>query len=310
VANRKTYLVTGASGFIGRALMTRLRADGHLVRAAVKGQPSDESEFPCALDSSVADWERALDGCAGVFHLAWSTVPGTANAAPLDDLGTNVVGTVRLLEALRSSPSVPLVFASSGGTVYGAPREMPIQETHALRPMGVYGAAKVCAESYLMAYRRQWGVDARILRLSNPYGPGQNVEGQLGAASVFAWRAITGAPIQIWGNGSIVRDYVYIDDTVDAFITMMNASSRALAEVEPIVNVGSGHGVSLVEIIRIIEEQLDRRLDVRFQPSRSFDLPFNVLDVSLAKRLLEWSPVTRFSDGMARTLDSLKSRAG
>ncbi|WP_250538457.1 MULTISPECIES: NAD-dependent epimerase/dehydratase family protein [unclassified Caballeronia] len=308
MTSNRTYLVTGASGFVGRALISRLLADGHRVRAVVRGQPTRDWELTCDLAAPVSAWEKAIDGCDGVFHLAWSTVPGTANSAPLDDLNTNVVGTVRMLEALRGFSSVPLVFASSGGTVYGVPREVPIQESHPLRPMGVYGAAKACAEQYLMAYRRQWNVDARVLRLSNPYGPGQNVEGQLGAATVFAWRAVTGAPINIWGNGSIVRDFVYIGDTVEAFIAMMNASRSVWTETEPVVNIGSGHGVSIIEIIRVIEELMDTKLDVTYHPSRTFDLPINVLDVSLAKRLLDWSPSTRFSDGMTRMLDNLKAR--
>lgn len=308
VANRKTYLVTGASGFVGRALISRLLADGHRVRAVVRGQAANDWQVSCNLDAPVSDWEKAIAGCDGVFHLAWSTVPGTANSAPLDDLNTNVVGTVRMLEALRRFPSVPIVFASSGGTVYGVPREVPIHETHPLRPMGAYGAAKVCAEQYLMTYRRQWNVDARVLRLSNPYGPGQNVEGQLGAATVFAWRAVNRARIEIWGDGSVVRDFLYIDDAVDAFVAMMNASPSAWAETEPILNIGSGHGVALAEIIRIIEELLDTNLDVAYNPSRTFDLPVNVLDVTLAKRLLGWTPSTRFSDGMARMLESFSAR--
>ncbi|MFC9041864.1 NAD-dependent epimerase/dehydratase family protein, partial [[Kitasatospora] papulosa] len=207
---KKTYLVTGASGFIGRSLVERLRANGHVVRCAMRRVMDCANDVECPLGASIDTWLNAIDGVDGVFHLAWSTVPRTANGAPLDDVATNVIGTVALLEAMRRHPGVPFVFASSGGTVYGVPEADRVSESHPLRPLGVYGASKAAVEGYAMLYRRQFNVDARILRVSNPFGPGQNVEGQLGAASIFAWRALAGLDIQIWGDGSVVRDYLYI----------------------------------------------------------------------------------------------------
>lgn len=302
--------MTGASGFIGKALEMRLRAEGYSVRRVVRLDRGHVDEIKCDLSDSVDVWGNALGGVDAVFHLAWSTVPKTANSAPLTDLSTNLVGTVSLLEAMRRRPRMPMIFASSGGTVYGTPESTPIKESHPLRPLGVYGAAKVSAESYAMAYRRQFGVDARILRLSNPFGPGQNVEGQLGAASVFAWRALLGEPIEIWGDGSIVRDYLFIDDTVNAFIAMMKAPDSVFSATEPVINIGSGNGVSLVDIVHVIEKILQKSIRVRYQPSRTFDIPINVLDVSLARRVLEWFPVTAFEDGIRLTLDSFKRQIG
>jgi UDP-glucose 4-epimerase len=107
-------------------------------------------------------------GCAGVFHLAWATVPSTANANPLADLETNVAGTVRILEALRCLPKIPILFASSGGTVYGEAKTLPLPEDHPLRPKTAYGVSKTASEHYALLYRRLWGLDTRIVRLSNP----------------------------------------------------------------------------------------------------------------------------------------------
>ncbi len=298
----KTYLITGASGFIGRALVRRLQSDGHAVRRALRIEPDNPADVRCPLDASVDEWARALDGVDGVFHLAWSTVPRSANMAPLNDLSTNLGGTVALLEAMRRYPGVPMTFVSSGGTVYGEPIETPISESHPLKPMSVYGASKASAETYALVYRRQFSVDARIVRLSNPFGPGQNAEAQFGAASVFAWRALAGRPIDIWGDGSIVRDYIYIDDTIDALQRMMDAPASTFANVEPVMNVGSGTGTSLLDIIRVIENLLGVHLDVNFQPARGFDVPINVLDITLAKRLLGWAPATSFAEGMRTTL--------
>lgn len=297
----QTYLVTGATGFLGRSLVDRLRLDGHTVRCAVR-KAAHTSDIECPLGASVDTWLEALEGVDGVFHFAWSTIPGTANKAPLDDIATNVLGTATLLEAIRQCPGARLVFASSGGAVYGKPETTPVCESHPLRPMGVYGASKVSAEGYAMLYRRQFGADTRVLRISNPYGPGQNVEGQLGAASIFAWRALCGEEIQIWGDGSIVRDYIYVDDLVDAFIAAMSADREAFGD-DPVLNIGSGRGTSLRQIIETIGNILDRPVHVTYTPSRSFDVPVSVLDVSKAGRVLGWSATTDFREGMSRTLD-------
>jgi len=300
---KKTYLVTGASGFIGRALVDRLRLEGHDVRRAVRRMVPGAFNVQCPLGASVDAWHDALEGVDGVFHLAWSTVPKTADRLPLDDVTTNVVGTVGLLEALRRRPGLPMVFASSGGTVYGAPETTPVSEAHPLRPLGLYGASKVSAEVYAMLYRRQFGVDARILRISNPYGPGQNVEGQLGAASIFAWRALTGHEIRIWGDGSIVRDYLYIDDAVSAFSAAIKVDPDAFGSSEPILNIGSGHGTSLKQIVETISDILGRPIRVEYESSRYFDVPVNVLEVSRAEQLLGWTATTGLRDGMSKMLD-------
>ncbi|MEK6420534.1 MAG: NAD-dependent epimerase/dehydratase family protein [Burkholderia gladioli] len=300
----KTYLVTGASGFIGCALVTGLRRRGHAVRRAGRNPRRNDTDIQLALPANMASWQAALDRVDGVFHLAWSTVPGSADHAPLTDLNTNVAGTIALLEALKSRPHIPLVTVSSGGTVYGTPDFTPISESHPLRPKGVYGASKVAAEHYALAYQRQFDLDVRIMRLSNPFGPGQNVNGQLGAATVFAWKALRQEEITIWGDGSVVRDFIYIDDTVDALIAMMGAPRQALAQCGSVLNIGSGKGVSLRHIVGTIECALDRRVKVRYQPARRFDVPTNVLDVSLAESVLGWRPRTAFADGMARLLDA------
>lgn len=296
--------MTGATGFIGKALEMRLRAEGYSVRRAVQYDSAHPDEIKCSLDDNADLWSKALDGVDGVFHLAWSTVPKTANNAPISDATTNLLGTISLLEAMRCGRRIPLIFASSGGTVYGTPESTPIPESHPLRPGGVYGATKVAAENYMMAYRRQFGIDARILRLSNPFGPGQNVEGQLGAATVFAWRALLDKPIEIWGDGSIIRDYVFINDCISALIATMKAPASKFAKIDPIFNVGSGQGVSLIDIIEIIGKTLERNVEINFQPARRFDIPVNILDITLAKRMLNWSPTISFEEGIRLTLES------
>ncbi len=260
------------------------------------------NDVECSLGASVDTWLNAIDGVDGVFHLAWSTVPRTANSAPLDDVATNVMGTVALLEAMRQRPGIPFVFASSGGTVYGVPEAPLVSESHPLRPLSVYGASKASVEGYAMLYRRQFSVDTRILRVSNPFGPGQNVDGQLGAASIFAWRALAGLDIRIWGDGSVVRDYLYIEDAVDAFVATMNARSAAFGNADPIFNIGSGEGTSLKQIVETIGNILSTPVCVKYEAARSFDVPVSILDVSRAKEVLGWAPKTSFRDGMSETI--------
>jgi UDP-glucose 4-epimerase len=310
---QKTFLVTGGTGFLGRALIARLVADGHAVRIASRRQdPRLGPSHACSLrmDSTVEEWCVAIADCAGIFHLAWSTVPGTANANPISDLETNLAGTVRLLEALRvNRKKIPVVFASSGGTVYGEAETIPIAETHPLRPLTAYGASKVSAEQYLMLYRRAWNVDARIIRLSNPFGPGQNIDGQLGAASIFAARALAGEKIEIWGDGSVIRDFVYIDDAVSGFIATMLAPIERFGTLDPVINIGSGRGVSLRELISLLSHILEKPIEVHFRPSRGFDVPSNVLDVTRARTLLGWSQTVSIEEGLSRYITYLKEHA-
>lgn len=308
--SQRTFLVTGSTGFIGRALITRLLSEGHAVRTAnpANGARADGAPSSIRLDASIEEWREAIEGCSGIFHFAWSTVPSTANADPLGDLETNLMGTGRMLEALRSAPQIPIVFASSGGTVYGAADTLPIAEHHPLRPLTAYGASKVAVEQYMLLYRRTWGVDARIVRLSNPFGPGQNTNGQLGAASIFAARALNGLPIEIWGDGSAIRDYIYIDDAVAGFMATMQAPRTRFGAVEPIINIGAGRGISLREIVSFLSHILEHPVDVSFTPGRGFDVPASLLDITRARSVLGWAPTVSFEEGMSRYITYLKDK--
>jgi UDP-glucose 4-epimerase len=304
----QTYLVTGDTGFLGRALVERLEADGQVARVAHSLSCNSGALVACDLDSTVEEWRAAMEGCVGVFHLAWATVPSTANANPLGDLETNVAGTVRLLEALRQRPDIPITFASSGGTVYGEPDTLPLPEHHPLRPKTAYGVSKTAAEHYALLYRRMWGVDARVVRLSNPFGPGQDIKGQLGAASIFAARALAGERIDIWGDGSAIRDYIYVDDAISGFLATMLAPPDRFSAMDPVVNIGSGRGVSLRELISLLTHILDKPIEVTYKPARDFDVRANVLDITRARSLLGWSPKISLEEGLSRHIAHLKRK--
>ncbi|MBV9391890.1 MAG: NAD-dependent epimerase/dehydratase family protein [Verrucomicrobia bacterium] len=305
----KTYLVTGGTGFLGRALVAALKADGRVARVARRFPCSYGDTFvDCDLDAPVQAWREAADGCAGVFHLAWATVPRTANDNPLADLETNLAGTVRLFEAVHHLPNISVTFVSSGGTVYGKARTLPVAEDHPLQPMTAYGVSKAAAEHYALLYRRLWGVDIRIVRLSNPFGPGQDIKGQLGAASIFAARALEGKPIEVWGDGSAIRDYIYVDDAISGLLATMSASPDCFGSLDPVVNIGSGRGVSLQELISLLERLLDKPIKVVYKPARDFDVPANVLDITRARSLLGWSPKISLEGGLLRHVAYLQDK--
>jgi UDP-glucose 4-epimerase len=259
------------------------------------------------LDLSTADWDRVLDGVDVVHHYAWSTIPETANDDPVADLQTNVRSTLHLLEAMRRRGGGKLIFTSSGGTVYGRLKAIPVIEEHALEPISLYGAAKVAVEQYLGVYRYAHGIDCRIARLSNPFGIGQRVERNQGAVTVFMHRALADKPIRIYGDGEIVRDYIHISDAVAGLLAVSNA--RLGASSPFVYNLASGCGTSLNTIVAALESCLNRAVAVEHLPGRVYDVPVSVLSVARACRELNWTPRLNFADGLQLALKDHASGA-
>lgn len=293
----------GGAGFIGLHLAERLLAAGHAVRVF----DLRDGETPRHRD---IEWIRgdfldpgslrgAVAGCDALFHLAWTTLPKSSNDDPAADVGTNVVGTLRLLDAWRGNRG-KFVFISSGGTVYGVPRSVPIAEDHPTQPISSYGITKLTIEKYLELYRVLHGLDYCALRLANPFGERQRVETGQGAVTAFLHRARRGEPVEIWGDGRVVRDYIYIGDIADALVRVLDYRGT-----RRILNIGSGIGRDLNQVAAAIEAVTGRTLERRYLPGRGFDVPANVLDVSLARAELGWRPATSFEEGLARTLASL-----
>lgn len=289
--------VVGAGGFIGtnlcRALagkVRRLRAFGRrqLFPGALQGiewYAGDFSEGP-----SLA---AALEGFDTVVHLANAATPASANIDKIGDLNANVVPTIRLLDTCRQLGVKRVVFASSGGTVYGVPEILPTPETAATWPLTAYGVSKLAIEKYLALYRHLYGLDCRILRVANPFGPFQVPSKNQGVIAAFLFQVMAGAPLEIWGDGSVTRDYLFIDDLVDALIRAMTHEGNDF-----IFNIGSGEGRSLNEVIRAMEVVLDRRIEIRYLEGREFDVPASVLDITRAREKLLWGPRIGFEQGL------------
>jgi UDP-glucose 4-epimerase len=298
-------VVLGGGGFMGINLCRRLYRSGHRVRAFGRN-----CHFPDALrgiewrQGDFADPDAVAAAIAGfdiVFHLVHGAMPLAANLAMTTDVQRNFVPSITLLDLCGSLGVKRVVFASSGGTVYGIPQALPTPETAPTDPICAYGISKLAIEKYLTLYERLYALDFRILRIANPFGPFQIAlkgQGFIAAATV---RALAGQPIEIWGDGSVVRDFIYIDDVVDAF-------EAAIDDQGPhrVFNIGTGIGRNLRDIVASIEGQIETVVDIRWAPGRDIDIPQSVLAIDRAASELRWSPRTAFEAGLGLTIEWLR----
>jgi UDP-glucose 4-epimerase len=303
--NSKALLV-GGNGFIGSHLADALLERGW--RVAILDRAMERYRKPLSrveyLIGSYADDEllaKALQGVTTVFHLASTTLPKTSNDNPVYDIDSNVIGSVKLLEACVKMSVRKCVFLSTGGIIYGRPTVLPVNESHATDPDCSYGITKLAIEKYLALFNKLYGLDYVILRPSNPYGPRQDPLGAQGVIAVFLGKLLAGEPIEIWGDGSIVRDYVHVRDLAEGICAaaVRPTSSR-------IFNLGMGVGYSLRELCAHIETVVGRSLDVRYGPGRTFDVPTIVLDVSKAIAELGWAPTISLDVGIEETWEFIK----
>lgn len=302
-------LLIGGNGFIGSHLAERLRGMGHRPTVLDPGPPREDVDWR-DIDYVRAGWtdadalDRALRANVVVVHLASSTVPSTANADPAADVAGNLLGTLSLLEAMRRHGRRRIVFFSSGGTVYGNPERLPVDEAHALRPIGSYGIVKAAVEGYLRMYAQSGDIEPLILRPSNPYGPRQSLVGAQGFVATVMARLRDGGSLRLWGDGGHVRDYIYIDDLVAL------AARAAVGDVCGVFNVGSGVGRTLNEVRATVEAVAGRALDVESLPARPFDVREIVLDIAAARARFDWAPEVDLAQGVERTWRWLEARNG
>ena len=309
-------LVFGGAGFIGKHLCLRLIAQGHRVR--VFNMLPSSGNWP---DIPGIEWlpgdftnpietASVLGGADVVFHLVSTTLPKSSNENPVRDLSQNVASTLYILDSLKSLKKHPkIVFVSSGGTVYGVPQEIPIAENHPTNPICAYGVSKLATEKYLGLYNYLYNIEYCVLRIANPYGMFQKTHSGQGVIPVFLNKALRGDTLEIWGDGSVVRDYLFIDDVVDSAVLAMYYGGA-----EKIFNIGSGEGHSLNDLVEMIGCLLGRKIDCRYFPARAFDVPVNVLDISLARKELGWLPKTPLKVGLKNMLNyfhyQLESKVG
>jgi UDP-glucose 4-epimerase len=294
-------VVLGGGGFLGVNLCRRLAASGGRVRAFGRRCP-----FPQALlgvdwyqgdFSDTAALAAAIESYDTVFHLVHATTPNLANLDMAADLQQSVVCSIALLDISRKLGVKRIVFVSSGGVIYGPAKEIPTPEDAPTEPISAYGISKLAIEKYLALYRHLYGFDFRVLRVANPFGPFQVATKNQGIVAALIGHALAAEPAEIWGDGSAVRDYIFVDDVVDALLAA--AIDRSDTRI---FNIGSGSGRSVREIVAAIEAQLGRKIEIRWKPGRRIDVAASVLAIERAKAVMGWAPKTSFDRGLEQTI--------
>jgi UDP-glucose 4-epimerase len=299
-------LVTGASGFIGSHLVRRLVAEG----CDVVGIDIDTAQRPTPDGATIETVDiRDTDGVRrvisetqprAVYHLAAQASVAVSMRDPVADIEANVLGTVNLAQAAIKSDVRRVVFFSTGGALYGEPKHMPVSEDAPPQPESVYGASKLAAERYLRLLCDAASVDLSILRPANIYGPGQDPHGEAGVIAIFAARMLAGESATIFGDGKQRRDYIYIDDALDAaLLSVVGEPATCL--------IGSGIGTSTREIFDLVAAASGYEREPIFAPERPGDIQRIALDASRAADVWGWRPSTALADGLAATVDSFRA---
>jgi UDP-glucose 4-epimerase len=307
-------LVTGAAGFIGSTLVDRLLGDGHSVvgldnyasgRATNIEHLADNPEFYFVeADIVTADLDTVLEeyGPEVVFHLAAQIDVRHSVADPQFDASVNVVGTVRLAEAARKAGARKIVHTSSGGSIYGVPPTYPTSEEVPTDPHSPYAASKVAGEIYLNTFRHLYDIECSHIAPANVYGPRQDPHGEAGVVAIFAQALLEGKPTKVFGDGSNTRDYVFVDDVVDAFV---KASGDAGGGQR--FNVGTGVETSDRQLHTAVAGAVGAPDDPEFHPPRLGDLKRSCLDISRGERVLGWHPQVGLDEGVRRTVEYFRS---
>jgi UDP-glucose 4-epimerase len=299
-------LILGGNGFIGSHLADRLLASGCKVSVFDRQMELYRAPLP-KVDYFIGDFGNramlasALKNIDIVFHLISTTKPNTSNADPVFDVLSNVVETIYLLEQCVKESTQKVVFISTGGAIYGTPSSLPVSEDCPTNPESSYGIVKLAIEKYMALFHRLYGLEYVIVRPSNAYGMRVDPFGGQGIVPVALGRIVRGQAVEIWGDGEAVKDYIYIDDLIDAIYqaAFRQTTSR-------IFNLGSGIGCSVNELVRIIAEVTKSQFDVMHSPRATHDVPKIILDITRAKRDLDWEPITPIRVGIEKTWNFIK----
>ena len=283
-------LVLGGTGFIGSEVSLGFRQAGWAVSALARRpllSPSAAAagmELVLGLAEDPTVLHAALDGVDWVVH-AVGCPPPAASTDDFDSTAVSVLGLDTLLEALRYRPGVGLTFVSSGGAVYGDVTHLPVDEETRCRPISAYGLSKLMAEDSIAAYSARYEIPARILRVSNAYGPRQDAANGQGVIGALLRAASTDRPVPVFDAGRAVRDFVHVNDVAKAVVALR--PSRGDPQV---VNVGGGVGHSVAQIVEVVERLTGAHLRIERLPRRPSDVRSIVLDVSRLKTMMRWRP--------------------
>jgi UDP-glucose 4-epimerase len=273
------YLILGGAGFIGSNLARALIAQGIRPRILCRpsssiGNVSDILNHCEVIYGDLMDdvmLRKATVGIDVVFHLVSTTFPSMTIESSAYDIMSNLLPSIRLVECCLANGVKKVVYASSGGTIYGEPQTQLISEDHQLVPRSAYGQSKLTIENHLNFYARSTALEVNVLRISNPFGPSQKLIGVQGVVAIALGCAFLQKTLKVYGQGAAIRDYVYIDDVIRSIIIAAQTNGSS------IVNISSGKGTSVMEVIRAVEAVSGRKVDLEFVPDRPGDVKVNVL---------------------------------
>lgn len=305
---KKRILILGADGFIGSNMAKSLQKDGKYKIFAFDLFKDGISKNIKSFDENLImvqgnflnrdDIKKALKGIDYVFHFISLTTPGSSMNDPLIDVDTNIKGTIVLLEECVQAKIKRIIFASSGGSIYGNNSEHYLKEDAGVNPISPYAISKLAIERYLEYYKIHRGLDYLILRYANPYGIGQNVVGSQGIIPIFLNLIKNEKPISIFGDGENVRDYIYIDDAIE--ITKEIFDKEVKYEV---YNLGSGVGMSINEVVKVMQKVTGKEICIDRRPERGVDVRRIVLNIERISREINKKNNTSIEDGIRKTWD-------
>lgn len=297
-------LVLGAGGFIGKSLCRELVKDYEIV-AFDRRMPEEltaiKGNIKCVEGDFVEtkDFSSLLKDVDKVIHLISTTIPQEDTAGIDMEIMQNVIPSVRLLESMVKASVPEIIFPSSGGTIYGETGDHINKVGDELHPICGYGVQKKVIESYLEFYGLRYGINYKIMRISNPYGIGQNPEKPQGVIPIFVYRLLHDMPITIYGDGNSERDYIYMPDLINAFKCVLEYKGDI-----HIFNIGSGNVHTLNEIIGIIEQKVGKHfVEIDYQKKRKCDVLRNLLNVHVTQRELGWKAEMDLMQGVEAIID-------
>ena len=303
------YLVLGGSGFLGSKLVCKLAQNqkNEIIVADLRNRPEYEKLSNVTFQKiefvHKTDFTKELNGVDVVYHLISTITPSDNMEHIWEDLEANLKPTIALLDAMAENPSCKLVFISSGGTVYGEKEQKAIAEEESRNPVCNYGISKDTIEKYILLYHRMYGIDYRIIRLGNPYGTKVRKNQKQGLIPIVIDRIMKEEPVTVFGDGKAVRDYIHVDDAIDAILAVEKTDCE-----EKVFNVGSGEGHSILQILDLIVQNLDCEYpELEFWPDRKCDVENNILDIHLIEEKTGWKTQVKLEDGIKMMIESIVS---
>lgn len=288
----KKVLVLGSEGFIGHSVIDSLKEKSIPYIGFDIVDKEEDAHYIKGDLSNVAKLSPILHEVDAIIHLISETNPSSSMNSPELIYKNDIVNTIKLLDLSRQAGIKRIIYASSGGTIYGIPREIPISEEHPTNPLNHYGIGKLTIEKILLMYNEIYEMNNIILRISNPFGKNQDFTKGVGIISAIINAIKNKSELSVWGDGEVIRDYINIKDVAHAFILAIENKN-----IDGIFNVGSGTGLSINEIISIFES-FDIELQVKYQRSRKFDVPSNILNIQKARDQLKYVPKYSFIDSV------------